>query len=686
MGDPGPAPKPARWTPAEAPNSGRRNALANCTNLPAPDLGMSPGHRARKKGATRAKPRPVPRFLERRSGWDDLVDEIAASSLRINIARGGNFAEDVVKPVGPCALADPNESAQAVWESYRVDEEKVDDNVLQTIWHRSLDAFNRKNHPEPVLPRLPRMSLDRRQTEPLPTVRNLEFCRDAKRRHREDRERGETLQCHAELKAQMRYLFGDIELPALPRIAGSRHIGVQEAPVEEAETPASTPTPSSPPNGSSWNGALRSPRRNALDGSRDMPSVASDDKRKHMTGLMDRLRRRAAEQGGEPPTEQELLRVTQRVRQRCERKLTRMRLRFLRKQGSLNQELRSRVQRLQSDRGDALRSKMTTIVPSQSLGGPSPSYFLLQHGRATELARQVMHVRYVSQVDGYHYYVWRLADPGRTPERGEMYLCDAFRIVLSAGLLVDSAFFFRALRFLEGQDLESPATVNLLAAFMEVFRVNSREYMSFLGARQVPIQAPLPRETSKTSYFLGLPWHGVTLGPLEAEPRLAPVLPPEEELPFDRTVPSDSSDSGSDAEDEDGRKRVMLERLLRQCITDIPILSSPFVTTKEPPPPPPLPANPPALASPHASRSPRGTRRANGALQAVVRLTNVTNRLKQQSPRRRSMAAEDEGRPRDRGSLGIASPRGGGNPGKAPTLGTIMERPRLEAADVSDSW
>jgi hypothetical protein len=214
--------------------------------------------------------------------------------------------------------------------------------------------------------------------------------------------------------------------------------------------------------------------------------------------------------------------VATQVQEKCDRKVSRMQVNFLKKQGQLSSRLQRRVKRLQMDFEEIHDMKVVSILPSvvtregkqdATARGETVLSYLKRHRHVAEKQRQSRHAIYLQQVERFQGYLRLLADPNRSPDRGEIYLSECFRHVLAAGLIVDDAYFFRVLDYLGPEDFEKVATVNLLAACCHSFEVDLRKYWAFLEERQFPLFKPRPRPDQVRSWEDWAPWAGVDLVP-----------------------------------------------------------------------------------------------------------------------------------------------------------------------------
>jgi len=225
--------------------------------------------------------------------------------------------------------------------------------------------------------------------------------------------------------------------------------------------------------------------------------------------------------------------ASMRVNERCQRKVQRIHDQFLRQQGQLSTRLQGRVKRLQMDFQEIHDLKVNSILPDtvvqprettktagdEARSGTAPTVdvggtvlqYLKRHRHLVERDRRTHHAIYLQQVERFQGHLRLLADPNRTPERGEIYLSECFRHVLAAGLIVDDVYFFRTLRNLEPEDFEKIATVNLLAACCQAFDVDLHQYWAFVRDAELPRFVPRPCPDQVRSWEDWAPWNGVEL-------------------------------------------------------------------------------------------------------------------------------------------------------------------------------
>eukprot|EP00933_Yihiella_yeosuensis_P064121 TRINITY_DN67452_c0_g1_i1.p1 TRINITY_DN67452_c0_g1~~TRINITY_DN67452_c0_g1_i1.p1 ORF type:complete len:678 (-),score=135.58 TRINITY_DN67452_c0_g1_i1:65-2023(-) len=247
---------------------------------------------------------------------------------------------------------------------------------------------------------------------------------------------------------------------------------------------------------------------------------------------------------------QEVTAATTFIQGRCEKRVRKMREAFLRRQGQLSDRLQRRVKRIQIDHPEIHDMKVRSILPSVVCGlqqvatktnDKQSSYvsalqYLRPHRHSVERDRKGRHAVYLRQVERFENHLRRLADPNRSPDRGELFLSLCFRHVLAAGLAIDKAYFFRVLSHMEPEDFSKVYTVNLIAAGCDSFMISISSYISFLKDWGFPCLAPYPSgRTQVLSWEDGATWDGVELVELQwppqaEEPEIAARRPIPEEL------------------------------------------------------------------------------------------------------------------------------------------------------------
>mmetsp|Transcript_40626 Transcript_40626/g.126644 ORF Transcript_40626/g.126644 Transcript_40626/m.126644 type:complete len:771 (+) Transcript_40626:342-2654(+) len=505
-------------------------------------------------------------------------------------AAAGGAARSSTAPVprlrvSPEATAGPGKSRslaeeEEIWQSYRIDEEKVPEATLALIWRRAVDPKQRDGEIA-QLPSIPRLTVTKREVQQLPVVHDIDHWRQVNRHRREQRKLREETEQFTSLGEMLHTLFGERPPPRL-RMDGlrssfqsvltrnkssssvSRWLLARDVPAEgEAPMPpeagaaddgvdASAPLPAA-----GFKGVRQRGRRNAVDmGEVEDGLVPEPDmwRRSQGTKLMrglEALRSVISHGAEEEEVDRALEKVlagSARVQARCQRKVRRMHERFMAKKWQLSGRLQRRVQRLQLDFQEIHDKKVSLILPGSLLPSSEPSTstrpegsdlkasvltYLKHKRRHVEHDRKTRHATYLHQVERFQSHLRLLADPNRPPERGEVYLSECFRHVLSAGLIVDNDYFFRVIANMDGQDFEGPCTVNLLAACCDAFDIDLRRYWLFLRQKAVPKCTPRPCPENVRSWQEDFaPWCGVTLQDIREV--------------VEQIVPTDSETSGDD--------------------------------------------------------------------------------------------------------------------------------------------
>jgi hypothetical protein len=197
-------------------------------------------------------------------------------------------------------------------------------------------------------------------------------------------------------------------------------------------------------------------------------------------------------------------------------------------------------------------------------------HFLRQHRHLAEKERQSHHSQYLQQVESFQTFLKRISDPNRAPDRGEAYLSESFRYVLSAGMLVDEHYFFRVLQFLQDSDFESTPTVNMLAACCASFDIDLNRYWAFLRSKEIPMFVPRARSNLSRPWEDWEVWNGVNI---ERKPDDQEVLEDgiefqEDPMPFGPIV-AEETPSASEALSRGDNDA--LSQLLQQVSLDAPL-------------------------------------------------------------------------------------------------------------------
>lgn len=264
------------------------------------------------------------------------------------------------------------------------------------------------------------------------------------------------------------------------------------------------------------------------------------------------------------------------VHRRCEQQVKRMHDSFLRKQGQLSTRLQRRVKRLQLDYQEIQERKVSHIMPSPALDGGVLDY-LQQKRHLVERERRSRHTKYLQQVDRFQQHLRRLADPNRSLDRGEVYLSECFRHVLSAGLVVDSEFFLRTLSNLEPDDFQRPHTVNLLAACCHSFDVDLRLYWGFLLEKGLPCLSPKPCPEKVRRWQDWEPWCGFDLQDLMESAQADDIeVVRKDPLPFAPMVPDEPVTESELVSRDDPLADILTQVTLDSPLTRYPLQRPPW--------------------------------------------------------------------------------------------------------------
>ncbi|CAE6937182.1 unnamed protein product [Symbiodinium natans] len=501
--------------------------------------------RSRRGRGGDAEHEQLPLHREIDTGWRDLLGEIATSSRRVRLARGGQST--ILPPSsgrspspelrtspepetararsrtrsssaspGPQAPPRPD-SAQddGLWLSYRITEEKVPTAILTKLWKLAVDP--RKDEGIAPLERVPRLTVTKREVQALPTVQDILQWRRCNLRRREQRKLRREAERNPTLDEMLISIFGEPEVEKL--YLAETHNQRQRAEIllqalmEEIGSP-SAPTFSARQRQAQEEeltllrevnqllsddvvdatrgydavepkllGSRRRGRRGAFDEGKASAklalSIADLQARQDKNVVRSKKLRRGVEhsralQAISPDTTvekyekaaeghmQEVVKTCTSIFQKCQKRADGFHSAFVRRQGSLSERLQRRVKRLQYDHTEIQQMKEQSILPSV-IGQPQSNsesanlsvlHFLKPHRVHVERRRQEAHSIYMAQVEKIQHYQRLLADPNRDPDRGEVYLSRCFRYVLSAGLAVDAAYFFRVLAQMEREDFE----------------------------------------------------------------------------------------------------------------------------------------------------------------------------------------------------------------------------------------
>eukprot|EP00435_Cladocopium_sp_Y103_P005537 s2060_g1.t2 len=163
----------------------------------------------------------LPRNRDVLVGWQDLLNEIASSSRRLRAARGGAQAENAAESrprteesrAGSPIAAVADENYDGLWLSYRISEETVPNATLLRMWNYAVDP--RKDDGIQALERVPRLTVTKREVQPLPVVHDLVQWRQTNKRRRETRKAKKESERNPTLEEMLIAIFGDEDMDLL---------------------------------------------------------------------------------------------------------------------------------------------------------------------------------------------------------------------------------------------------------------------------------------------------------------------------------------------------------------------------------------------------------------------------------------------------------------------------------------
>mmetsp|Transcript_87190 Transcript_87190/g.154411 ORF Transcript_87190/g.154411 Transcript_87190/m.154411 type:complete len:903 (+) Transcript_87190:81-2789(+) len=419
--------------------------------------------RGRRRDA--ASQPPLPRHSEVAQGWSSLLTEIATSSRRVRLAKGGQLTGRLtVEKTGtgaasgsesdgegsqsrPSKPPSPSRSLQAeaarsqaatprdgkakgdaededeedIWLSYHINEEKVPDSVLAALWRHAVDPKNNnEDAAQAMLEKVPRLSVTRREVQPLPAVHDISHWRQANKRRREQRKARRDAERNPGLAEMLDKIFGEHEpaeitahetqlkkriaaeavaaaieelnspivlaqASSLQRQAMKEELELLQAIealiTEEAENAMEEVEASRAQRGPLVVGTQRRGRRGGFDEGRASAKAAGaalaelqrreDKTLVQSTKLrkgVDASRALAAQPGCADHVVQAHLKQVKdcsvSVVRRCEARVRRLREMFIRRQGVLSDRLQRRVKRIQIDHAEIHDMKERSILPS----------------------------------------------------------------------------------------------------------------------------------------------------------------------------------------------------------------------------------------------------------------------------------------------------------------------------------
>lgn len=160
----------------------------------------------------------LPRNRDVLVGWQDLLNEIASSSRRLRAARGGAQADiaesrprtQESRAGSPIATVAENDG---LWLSYRISEETVPNATLLRMWNYAVDP--RKDDGIQALERVPRLTVTKREVQPLPVVHDLVQWRQTNKRRRETRKAKKEAERNPTLEEMLIAIFGEEDMDLL---------------------------------------------------------------------------------------------------------------------------------------------------------------------------------------------------------------------------------------------------------------------------------------------------------------------------------------------------------------------------------------------------------------------------------------------------------------------------------------
>eukprot|EP00930_Biecheleria_cincta_P033320 TRINITY_DN23086_c0_g1_i1.p1 TRINITY_DN23086_c0_g1~~TRINITY_DN23086_c0_g1_i1.p1 ORF type:complete len:941 (-),score=175.45 TRINITY_DN23086_c0_g1_i1:101-2923(-) len=440
-----------------------------------------PGHR--RKRLANSQP-PLPRHCEVQKGWKHLLDEIATSSRRVRLVRGGQMivrsettprsragsehkgGSGTSSPRSPPATAvptddmpgtawvlgsdskeaqaaagddarkesgagadndDPEEEDHDSWQSYRIDEQKVPNSVLAALWRQAVETKQDGSYSEVEgLDNVPRLTVTRREVQPLPPVHDIIYWRQANKRQREKRKARRDAERAPTLEEMLTTMFGEhdflsmtvneakltVRKAAAAKAAALEELGSEavlanvsalqrQAMAEElqllqevedllkmdADEIISEAQSIQAQRGSMPVGNLHRGRRGAFDEGRASAKAAGAaltelQHREHKTQVQSARLRKAVEASkalAAAPVDKvhiddenkllsKVVASVNATTRRCEARVRRIRESFMRRQGHLSERLQRRVKRIQLDHLEIHDQKERSILPSVVAG------------------------------------------------------------------------------------------------------------------------------------------------------------------------------------------------------------------------------------------------------------------------------------------------------------------------------
>jgi len=469
------------------------------------------GRSGRRRRGDRSEPPPLPTHRQINEGWKSLLGEIALSTRRVRLARGGHLphslrggagtenpasgsdsegegapraasspsatsprmgeeAGDKTRPgtgrsrastprEGP-RQADTEEKDEDIWISYRINPEKVPDSMLSALWRHAVDPKS-AGEVQP-LEKVPRLTVTKREVQPLPAVNDIVQWRQTNKRRREQRKARRDAERNPTLEEMLVTLFGEPDPDGLvmneAKLRKRAAVAAVAAAIEEITSPEVVEQASALQRQALQEELELLQEVDALLG-QDEEEMMHDIEKEHTlrgprsAGFQRRGRRCAFNEGrtvvkatvgagAEDKKNQvrsarlqkglEHLRVLSNlsvdkhpeelavrhlekvdaacasVGARCEARVKRLHNDFLRRQGQLSDRLGRRVKRMQLDHPEIHDMKTRSILPSV-VAGPedregksakphSVLHYLKPHRISVERERQGKHAVYMRQV------------------------------------------------------------------------------------------------------------------------------------------------------------------------------------------------------------------------------------------------------------------------------------------------
>mmetsp|Transcript_32070 Transcript_32070/g.70145 ORF Transcript_32070/g.70145 Transcript_32070/m.70145 type:complete len:854 (-) Transcript_32070:48-2609(-) len=124
------------------------------------------------------------------------------------------ISSPVGHPSSPGSPGDAAEPEKNCWRSYRVDEEKVPDSVLDILWRRAAEPKVVQEELQP-LDKVPRLTVTTREVQNLPVVHDIQYWRQEKKRRKEQRKAKAEAERFPDLDEMLQTIFGKHEPPKM---------------------------------------------------------------------------------------------------------------------------------------------------------------------------------------------------------------------------------------------------------------------------------------------------------------------------------------------------------------------------------------------------------------------------------------------------------------------------------------